>query len=252
MKNSSTQRFQTTIAILAAMLVTVMASAASAQTAEELIAKNLQAQGGREALVGLKSLERKGDVSVDGTFGQMDGTVEEVVIPWKKARRSLDLAVFVQKDGWNGTVAWRDGMMGVQELEGEESNQIKQAVDINPFVMIGQRETKAEKLDDEKIDDVEYNVIQLTQKDRPVVKVFLDKESGQIARTALTQNHPQFGMVDIVIETSDYEQFGPVKLATKSKLTLGELLQVDTTFTETKVNGDVDESVFEKPEPAAK
>jgi hypothetical protein len=251
MKTSSAPRFVTPVAILAAALVACVASTAQAQTLDEVIAKSLAAQGGREALMGLKCVERKGTVAVDGTFGQMDGTVEEVVIPWKKARRSIDLAVFVQKDGWNGTIAWRDGQMGVQEIEGEEANQIKQAVDLNPLVMIGQRETKAEKLDDETVDDVAYYVIQLTPKDRPVVKLFINKESGQLARTTLTQNHPQFGMIDIVMEISDYEQFGPVKLPTKSKVALGELLQIDTSFTETKVNGEVDEKVFEKPEAAA-
>ena len=106
-----------------------------AQTAEEVIEKNIKAQGGRNALTNLKSIQRKGKVAVDGTFGQMEGTVEEVVIPWKKAMRDLDLAVFVQTDGFNGKVAWRDGMMGLQELEGDEAVQIKQAVDVNPFLM---------------------------------------------------------------------------------------------------------------------
>ena len=251
MKISSVRRFQATLAMLAATLVGFMASSARGESADDLIAKNLKAQGGREALVNLKSLERKGDVSVDGTFGQMDGTVAEVVIPWKKAIRSLDLAVFVQKDGYNGKIAWRDGNTGVQEIEGEEANQIKQAADINPFVMIKERETKAEKLDDEKVEDVEYSVVQLTPKERPPLKIFLDKKTDQIARTTVTQNHPQFGMVEIIIELSGYEKFGPVTLPTKSKVTLGELLQIETTFTETKVNGDVDEKSFDKPEAAA-
>jgi hypothetical protein len=238
--------------VLAAAFLASMASSAFAQTAEEIIAKNIKAQGGRDALMNLKSLERKGTVSVDGSFGQMEGTVEEVAIPWKKARRALDLAVFVQKDGWNGKTAWRDGMNGVQDLEGEEANQIKQSVDLNPFVMIAQRETKAEKLDDETIDDVAYYVIQLTPKDKPPLKFLIDKKTDQLRRTTVTQKNPQFGEVKVVVEPSDYEQFGPVKLATKSKVQLGELLQIDTTYTETKVNGPVDESVFEKPKDDAK
>jgi hypothetical protein len=237
---------------LIAWILAAMAPSASGQTADEIIAKCIKAQGGREALVGLKAIERKGTVSVDGTFGQMEGSVEEAAIPWKKARRAIDLAVFVQKDGWNGKVAWRDGQLGIQELEGEEANQIKQSADLNPFVMIGDRGTKAEKLDDETVDDVAYSVIQLSPKDRPVVKFLIDKKTDLVRYTTLTQKNPQFGEVKLVVESSDYEKFGPVTLPTKTKVQLGELMQIDTTFTETKVNGEVDDALFEKPKDEAK
>ena len=182
----------------------------------------------------------------------MDGTIEEVCIPWKKARRSLDLAVFVQDDGYNGTVAWRDGMMGLQDLEGEEANQIKQAVELNPFVKMAERESKAEKLDDETINDVECYVIQMTTKDKPAIKFCIDKKTDQIIRSSLTQNNPQFGEIEVVAEPSDYAEFGPVKLPTKTKVKFGEVFEFETTFTDTKVNADVDETVFDKPkdEPA--
>jgi hypothetical protein len=252
MKNVSGARLQRAAAMLCVALVAAVASTAGAQTVEEVIAKNVKAQGGREALLGLKALERKGNVSVDGSFGQMEGTVEEISIPWKKARRALDLGVFMQKDGWNGKVAWRDGQMGVQELDGEEANLIKQSVDLNPFLMIGERDTKAEKLDDETLEDVAYCVIQLTPKDRPAVKFFIDKTSDLVKRTMVTQNNPQFGKIDVVVETAGYEQFGPVKLATKTNVQLGDVLKIETTYTETKVNGEVDEAIFESPKDAAK
>ena len=114
-------RWQLVTSFLGATLTVAIASTAGAQTVEEVIAKNIKAQGGREALLGLKSVERKGSVSVDGSFGQLEGSVEEAVIPWKKARRALDLAVFVQKDGYNGKTAWRENMEGVKDLEGEEA-----------------------------------------------------------------------------------------------------------------------------------
>jgi hypothetical protein len=247
MRDFSGLRIHGVGAVLGAALIAVMASTVGAQTVEEVIAKNIKAQGGREALLGLKALERKGTVSVDGSFGQMEGTVEEVTIPWKKARRALDLNVFMQKDGYNGKIAWRDGMQGIQEVEGEEANLIKQAIELNPLVTIGEREIKAEKLEDATIDDVAYYVVQLTGKDRPPVKLFIDKESDLLKRTTVTQNNPQFGQVDVVMEMSAYEKFGPVKLATKNKVALGDVLKIETTYTETKINGEVDESVFEKP-----
>ena len=238
--------------LLASVAIMLVATSAHAQTTDEVIAKNLKAQGGRDALLNLKAVERKGKVSVDGTFGQMAGTIEDITIPWKKARRTLDLEVFVQKEGYNGTSAWREGMAGLQELEGEEAAQIKQAVDLNPFVMAEKRGAKIEKVDDEKLDDVDCYVVQVTPKDRPPVKFYVDKKTDLINRMKLNQNHPQFGEMEVTVDSSDYQQFGPVKLATKTKATLGEAIQIETTYTETKVNGEVDESVFEKPSEAGK
>jgi hypothetical protein len=251
MRDSSGGRTNKAIATLVALLVAVMASTAAAQSLEEVIAKTIKAQGGKDALLSLKSLERKGEVDVDGSFGQMKGTVEEIAIPWKKAFRAMDLEVFAQKDGFNGKVAWRDGMMGIQELDGDEANQIKQAVDLNPFMKLADHGTKAEKLDDETVEEVACYVIQLTPVKGPPVKIFVDKESDQIRRTTLTANNPQFGEVEITVETSDYQEFGPVKLPTKNKVVLGDIFQIETTYTETKVDGEVDESIFEMPEAPA-
>jgi hypothetical protein len=252
MKTSFAWRMLGVSTILGAAFVVAMTTTASAQTAEEVIAKSIKAQGGKEALLGLKGVQRKGDVAVDGAFGQMEGTVEESIIPGKKAFRALDLVVFVQKDGWNGEKAWRDGMMGLQEIEGDEAAQIKQSVRLNPFLATANDgEAKVEKLDDETVGDVAYYVIQITPKDQPPVKFFVDKESGEVKRTTLTQNNPQFGEVVITVEMSDYEQFGPVKLATKNKATIGEILEIQTTYTETKVDAEIDEAIFEMPKAEA-
>ena len=247
MKVFSSWRLHGTVALVAAALVLVAASTASAQTAEDVIEKSLKAQGGRAALEGLKSLSRKGDVAVDGAFGQMEGTVEEVVIPGKKAMRSMDLAVFVQKDGWNGEVAWREGMMGIQDLEGEEANQIKQQAELSPFLKMPEG-SKITKVDDETVDDVAYFVLEMTPKEGPAMKFFVDKESGEIARTTLKQNNPMFGEIEIVVVTSDYKEFGSVKLPTKNNTMIGDVLDITTTYTETEVNGDVDQKIFDKPE----
>ncbi len=232
--------------ILAAAMMFV-AAAAGAQTVEEIVEKSIKAQGGLDALTTLKSVQRSGDVAVDGAFGQMEGSIEEVVIPGKKALRALDLAVFVQKDCWNGEKAWRDGMSGVQDVDGNDALQVKQLVMLNPLMMIGKDGTEAKCLDDETLNDVEYHVIEVTIADAPPLKLYVDKASGEFRRMSLSQSNPQFGEIEVVTEASDYKDFGPVKLPTKQKISLGEVLQIETTYTETKVDGDVDESIFEKP-----
>lgn len=244
-------RSQIAACLFGGAFLAALASSGSAQTVDEVIAKCIKAQGGREALMGVKCIERKGDVKVEGAFGDLEGSVEEAVVPWKKARRAIDLGVFVQKDGYNGKAAWREGMDGVKDLEGEESAQIKQSVEINPLVTLKEKEIKAEKLDDETVDNVAYYVLQLTGKDRPAVKLYINKETNLLNRSTLKQNNQQFGEVEVVMENSDYQDFGPIKLPTKNKIALGDVMTIMTTFTETKVNGELDEASFEKPAEAA-
>src|SRR5262249_15902844 len=162
------------------------------------------------ALLGLKVIERKGDVAVDGAFGQMEGSVEEIVVPGKKALRALDLAVFVQKDCWTGDSAWRDGMNGIQDIQGDQPIQINQPATVSPVLMIGQDGAAAKKLDDEKVEDVDYYVLEVSAKDRPAVKMYIDKADDLLKRVTLTQNNPQFGEVEIVTGMADYAAYGPV------------------------------------------
>ena len=124
-------------------------------------------------------------------------------------------------------------------------------MDINPFLMMAERGAKAEKLADEKIEDADYTIVQLTPKDRPPVKFFLDKETGLVKRSTLKQKSPQFGEVEVVVDLTGYEKFGPVTLPTKNSVSLGDALKIDTTYTETKVDGKVDESIFEMPKADA-
>jgi hypothetical protein len=123
---------------------------------------------------------------------------------------------------------------------------------VSPLLMIGQDDSTAKKLDDEKVDDVDYYVLEVSAKDRPPVKMYVDKSDDLLKRVTLTQNNPQFGEVEIVTGMSDYADYGPVKLPNKQTIAIGEVLSIETTYTETEVDGEIDEKVFEKPaeEPA--
>lgn len=233
-----------------AILLVASAPYAAAETAEEVIEMSIKAQGGRDALLAVKSVKRTGEVFVDGQFGQMEGTAEEIAIPWKKAYQSMDLGVFQQESGFNGEVAWQSGMGGIQEIEGEQAAQIKRGIALNPFMGLLDAGAKAELLDNETIEDVEYFVVEMTPAEEggTPVRIYVNKESGLIERTSLTTENPMFGEVEIVVETVDYAEFGKVKLPTFQHLAVGEVLEMDTEFTETLVDEEIDETIFDMPE----
>ena len=75
-------------------------------------------------------------MEIDAMGQAMDGSVEETIIPWKKAHSMMDIGGFIQMTtAWNGEIAWEDGMQGLRELDGAEGIAARQAADsINPFL----------------------------------------------------------------------------------------------------------------------
>ncbi|GEM_PF-969531 len=234
--------------------------AARSQSAEEIIDAHVKAMGGVEAIKALKSVSRKGGVAVtSATIGEMAGVMELVLIPGRKAYQKMDLGVFIQSGGWNGDVAWQNGMMGLQKLEGRQADQIRSQAWLNALVssrVLGQEGSIA-KLDDEKVGETDHHVLEITPPDGgPKLKIYVDKATHLIAQTKLKQTDDLSGAeMDVTIKESDFADYGGVKLPGKVVIELvgGPMgdLTLTTTYSETSVNGEVDQSIFEMPTPAA-
>lgn len=240
------------IRLLSVAGLMAMAVSVSAETLEEVLQKNLEAVGGEEALKNVETLKRTGEMYMDGQFGIMDGTAEQIVIHGEKAFSAFDLAIFAQSQGWNGEIGWQDNTMsGITELEGQELDQIKSQVNVSYLAdrYMNEDIEGLQLLDDETIEETEYYVVLDEDAGTTGAKFYLDKSDNLHKRTELTQNNPQFGPVDIVVTQSEYQEFEGVKLPTKNKIEVGDFVMLETTYTDTQINAEVDESVFKKPEP---
>ncbi len=225
----------------------------SAETADEVIKMNIEASGGEAAMLALKNVSRKAEVSVDGAFGMMEGTSTSVVVPWEKAYTNTDLGAFIQSSGWNGEAAWADGMMGLTDVDtsSTEFRQLEGAAALNPFVKM-KDDVEVVKLADHISDDAEHWVIQTTGPDGQAVHIHVDKASKLIGMIVLPDvENPMFGTVNITIMFDDYNAYGGVQFADSQSMTAGEMLDMATDYTETTINGDIDESIFDKPQPPA-
>lgn len=240
---------------LAAMGLMASVSTAVAESADELLSANIEATGGQEAIDAVKTLQRTGEVFVDGQFGVMEGTYERVSIMGDKTYNMRDLGVFVQSMGFDGEAGWKDdAMMGIVDLEGQELEQVRADLVLNPLV--GVKATgETDKLsvgEPTEVDGTTHNVLELAREEgESPVKFYLDPESNLLSRMQLDQNSPQFGPVTITISYSDYAEHNGVMLPTMEKIEIGDFIMLETTYTETKINEEVDESIFEKPQPPA-
>jgi hypothetical protein len=243
------------IAALAALAVFSAAGAATAASADELLEANINAIGGEEAIAAVKTIHRKGDVFVDGQFGVMEGTYERVSIIGQKAYNMRDLGVFVQAMGFDGEKGWKDdAMTGIVDIEGGELEQIRAELVISPLVGI-KAEGAADRLSaagTEEVDGVAYNVLELAREEgQSPVRFYLDPETNLLARTQLDQDSPQWGPITIVLTFSGYQEHGGVMLPGVETIDLGDFIRLETTYNETVINGEVDESIFDKPQPPA-
>jgi hypothetical protein len=242
------------IAAIATLALFATAGAATAASGEELLEANIEAIGGEDAIAAVKTIHRKGDVFVDGQFGVMEGTYERVAIIDQKAYNMRDLGVFVQAMGFDGERGWKDdAMMGIVDIEGGELEQIRAELVISPLVGV-KAEGAAGDLSaggTEEIDGVAYEVLELAREGQSPIRFYLDPETHLLARTQIEQDSPQFGPITIVLEFSDYQEHGGVLLPTLEKIDLGEFIRLETTYNETVINGEVDESIFDKPQPPA-
>jgi len=240
---------------LAAMGLLASVSTAVAETAEDLLNANIEAIGGQEAIDSVKTLQRKGEVFVDGQFGVMEGTYERVSIMGEKAYNMRDLGVFVQSMGFDGEAGWKDdAMMGIVDLEGAELEQIRSELVLTPLVGV-KAQGAVDNLsvgEEADIDGTTHNVLELAREEgEGPIKFYLDPETNLLSQMQLDQDNPQFGPVTITISYSDYADQSGVQLPTMEKITIGDFIMLETTYTETKINEEVDESIFDKPQPPA-
>lgn len=245
----------TTIAMLIVPVALLMTtSPARSESLDEIIKASIAASGGESAIGKIKTLTRKGTLAIDAMGQTMDGSIESTIIPWKKAHQTMDIGGFMQMTtAWNGEVAWEDGMQGLRELDGPEGMAARQAADgINPFLgykMSGADDVKMTKLEDELLDFYPHFVIEVTVGEGSPIKFYVGQDNHLITRMVTKQDVPQFGMATITIDNLYYKDFEGVQLPTMTVMSMGDMAKIEMSYSETLLNEEVDESIFNMPEP---
>ena len=82
-------------------------SVARAQTAEEIVAANIKASGGEQAIARIGNFTSKGRVTVESPlFGRLEGTLDAVRVPGHGYYEHVVLGPIEQTKGWDGTRGW--------------------------------------------------------------------------------------------------------------------------------------------------
>lgn len=151
---------------------------ASAQTAEELVAKSIVARGGIEKLRALKSLSLTGKQSVQGF--EVPFTIRFARPNRMRVEATVQGQTIIQ--AFDGVTAWTImPLMGSKEPEavtGDEAKSMAEQADFDgPLVDMKEKGNKLRLLGKEDVDGTEAWKLEVTRKDEEITYIYLDPET---------------------------------------------------------------------------
>ena len=166
-------------------LIALVAVPASAQTAEGLIAKNLEAKGGLEKIKAVQTMRMTGTMTLGP--GMEAPFVMELKRP-NQMRLDFTMQGMTGTQAYDGKVGWQvvpfAGRKEPQELPSEALKQLEEQADMDgPLVDFQAKGHKVEYLGREKVEGTDTYVLRVTLKSGDVRKIFLDAQQHLEIRT---------------------------------------------------------------------
>jgi hypothetical protein len=195
----------------AAMAAWLLAGSASAQTADELVAKNLAARGGAQALGALKSVAFDGKLIFPGGF---ELTYREVRTGAGNLRWDATIQGLTLVQAWDGKGAWRinpfEGRKDAEAMSGDEARAMADAASI-PGQLLAARAAGASVayLGTEELDGTLCHKLKVTQADGDEFVYLIDPDSN--LEVKVTETRRIRGTLQVTEnELGDYEAVGGV------------------------------------------
>jgi hypothetical protein len=204
MPTRTTARLYSTAPLVMLACMLGAPSVARVQTAEEIVAANIKASGGEEAIARIDSFTSKGRITIESPFfGTLEGTLEMVRVPGRGYYEHVALGAIEQTKGWDGTRGWELGLNGNRTLEGFEVNVMRVQSFVNPF--IAQRTLAPAGLRIERVDDAQVGgrpqyVLIVKTADGPSATMFIDRETKLLTRSTMSVSIPNVGEASIVTD----------------------------------------------------
>jgi hypothetical protein len=217
---------------------------ATTVAADNIIDEHLKAVGGAENLAKIKTIQREGKVSLTGPFGAFEGALSEAYdLADSKGHRLMDLAIFRIESAWTGDAGWQDGPPnGIRDMNAEELAMAKMNGAASLVAALA-KEHGAEGFEaptDETFNEQECAYVKV--KESPLA-LYINKE------TKLLEGLSVDGKVTITFD--DYQEIDGVQFAKKATTNIAEPpITLVNEYEETKLNEELDESIFAKPELA--
>ncbi len=185
-----------------------IAWSATAQTAEEIAAKNVEAMGGAAKLATLTSYKKSGNMSSNGT----DFPITMTATHQKGFRMDFEImgtSNYQLTNAEKGFVFMPiAGMQAPKEMDADQQKSMLRQADLQgSFLNYKEKETTLALVSSsEKVDGTEAYNLKVTFKEGKDVTYFLDKKTNRIIKTITKAKGPDGNEMEIETSYSDYKQ----------------------------------------------
>jgi outer membrane lipoprotein-sorting protein len=200
---------------IVALLMVLAAPVALGFTAEELVAKNIEAKGGIDKLHAIQSVRLSGKLFISGGMLQLD-YVALIKRP-QLVRYEAKLQGLTQVQAFDGSQAWQinpfQGRKDPEKLSADDAKGMgEDAADVvGPLVDYKEKGYQLESLGTEDIDGTEAYKLRITRPNGDLIYVYLDPDYFLEIRT-LTRRIEHGVPNETITDYGDYEKLNGVYL----------------------------------------
>ena len=239
------------LTICATLLLISAAGVSSAQTVDEILAKNLAARGGAEKFKSVNSMKISATVTAQG--------MKLPVTIWSKRpnmmREETDFQGQKMIRAFDGTTAWTvNPMMGgtPQALTGSAANMAMDSADLEgPLVNYKQKGHTIEFVGNETLDGRNVHHLKITRKTGTIQHLYIDAETGLERKTVITLE--QGGRkVDLEIQLGDFKSVDGLMMPSMTRQLMNGNEVAQVAVDKIEVNPQIDDAMFKMPAAAAK
>jgi len=237
--------------LIAALAVTVVAPALAQPTVDELIEKNLEAKGGRQAWEDVQSAHIEGTMS----FGP---TEAPFVYEWKapdKVRIQFTVQGMTGIQAYDGETGWMVmpfmGKTEPEKMSAEDAAMIQDQADFRgPFVNPEERGYKIEYVGEEDVQGTPAYKLKVTNKNDEVSYIYLDKEY-YVEIQRVDERTVRGQDVESTASIGDFKEVDGVMIPFSTEITTSmtpEGQSQTMSFEKVELNVDIPDSEFAMPE----
>lgn len=245
-RGSCSKRIAAAGVLLAVVVHPSLARSQALPSAEEVIARHVEAIGGREAIESRTSLHFTGAVEIVG-----QGLVGEMEVYSAAPNKMLNSVSFADvgvetRSGYDGEVGWSvDTMMGERLLQGGELQQLIDESDFYADLHNPDRFETMETVDLVQFDGRPAHKVRLVHRSGREVFEYFDLESGRMSGVEGEQE-TLMGTLNVVTYLREYQDFDGIMLPVSMLQEMGPGQSIQVTVRTVEYNS-VDPAVFELP-----
>ncbi|MGI8482180.1 MAG: hypothetical protein ACR2MF_08990 [Chthoniobacterales bacterium] len=183
-------------------------------TVDDLVAKNVEAKGGAEALRAMQAVRLTGKMLVNG--GQLEFAYQQTKKRPGEVRTEATLQGMTMIEAFDGTQGWKispfQGRKDPEKMSADDAKELMEDAEIDgPLVDWKTKGSTVEYLGTEDVDGTMAHKLKVVRKNGDVSYVYLDPDHFLEIRT-MTQRVKRGAQMEIETDYGDYEKIAGVFL----------------------------------------